>query len=612
MKRNRLNLLVITILIMTLFLTACGKGTRDEGEPAVSDEGLEETGADVSDEPAVLRMTASETVSTYNPHNAASAQEYEQLNWVNGLLYQRIYDPEQQRSDFVPDMAEGEPIQMDEEGKVWQIKVQKGLQFADGTPIDAHSFEYSFKMLFDPKLANRNYGVMYILENADQYYTGQCEWEEVGIKVIDDYTLEITYEDVYIPNNAREVKETFAFVGCGLVHKETYEACFNEDRTENDYGSSLEKFVASGAYKPVKLIPGQYMEYEKWEGGSPLAKTTFNVDTIQVTVVTDQETALQMYENGEIDIVVANREEYDEYPDLYYSYTPDLYGIFINAKSETNPVLRDKNFRYAIFWGLDRETIVGATYRTNLPCAYHYGFTTTVPDPEDPDNKVINYRESEYAASIKLDGHPLENNCYNPDLALEYFQKAYENNGNQKIEVEMQYIEDNVTSKAWAEAIQEHFKNLFGEDRFQINLRAIPAALVYENLQRDNLNYEILAAGGIYPNIEYPWANSNWVSSGPDTYSTQYTVISEEAAQEWDDLYYKCTIGEYKHKPDERNWAAARMEEILYEEATFLPAYMRGNRYMIADHIEILMEDNVGDPFVEFALLQAIYHPRQQ
>ena len=54
------------------------------------------------------------------------------------------------------------------------------------------------------------------------------------------------------------------------------------------------------------------------------------------------------------------------------------------------------------------------------------------------------------------------------------------------------------------------------------------------------------------------------------------------------------------------------MEEILYEEATFLPAYMRGNRYMIADHIEILMEDNVGDPFVEFALLQAIYHPRQQ
>lgn len=613
MKKRRLNFWIITIIILSLFLTACGKSPAGDEEPAITEGDEVEDGTDVveSTESSLLRIAGGETVSTYNPGAASSAQEYDHLTWVNGALYMRIYDPEIGESDFLPELADGDPIPMDDEGKVWQIKVKEGYTYEDGTPITAHSFNYSFKMLSDPVLANRNYGMMQSLENGDKYYNGECEWEDVGIEVLDDFTLEFTYDDSHIPDNARDIRETFAFVGCGLVHEEMFEACFNEDRTENSYGTSLDKFVASGAYRPVELIQGQYMEYEKWEGGSPFAEDVFNVDIIQVTVVSDQETILQMYENDELDIAVANAEEYDEYPDLFYCYTPDTYGIFINSKSTTNPVLHDDNFRYSIFWGLDRDTLVKATYRTNRPSAYHYGMDTTVPDPEDPDNKAINYRESKYAENVKLDGHPIENNGYNPDLALEYFQKAYESNGNNKIEVEVQYIEDDVTSKSWAEALQEHFKKLFGEDRFAMNLRAIPSALVYENLNRENLNYEILAAGGIYPNLEKPWANSNYVSSGPDIYSTQYTVMSEEGAREWDDLYYKCTIGEYKHKPEERNVAAARMEEILYEEATYIPCYERGNRYLIADHIEILMEDGIGDPFVEFALLQAIYHPKE-
>jgi len=608
-KKFGLWFMIITLILGTL-LTGCGQSGKqtDVSTDSTTTNSTDNTATEQqSKEPIQLRISASETVSTYNPHRATSALEYEQLTWVNGALYARIYDEEAQVSTFVPELADGDPIPQDDTNKVWRIKIKEGRTFADGTPITAESFEYSFKMLLDPKLANRNYNSMYILENAEKYYNGECEWEQVGIKVLDDYTLEITCEDVYIPNNARELKETFAFVGCGLVHKEMFEACFNADRTENSYGTSLDKFVASGAYKPVQIIEGQYIEYQKWHGGSPFAEDVYNVDTIKVHVVTDTETLLQMFEKGELDIVTANGPKYDEYPELFYCYTPDSYGIFINSKSKTNPVLHDKNFRYAIFWGLDRETLVKAVYPSARPCAYHYGFDCTVPDPEDPENKVLNFRESEYAKNIKLDGHPLENNCYDPELAKEYFAKAYEANGNKKIEVEVQYIEDNATSKAWAEGLQEHFKNLFGEDRFAMNLRAIPSALVYENLNRKNLNYEILAAGGIYTNIEYPWANSNYVSSGPDTYSTQYTVISDEAAKEWDKLYYACTIGEYKKKPHERNLAAARMEEILYEEATYIPCYTRGNRYLISDRIEILMKDGIGDPFVEFALLQARY-----
>ncbi len=561
----------------------------------------------------VLRLAEGETCATYNPHKAMSAQQYTQLKWVNGMLYDRVWGEEEQNHIFKDELADGMPVCVSgEDNKTWQIKVRQGYTYEDGTPITAHSFIYSWKMLFDPKLANRNFNVMYSIEGSEAYYTGEnTNWDDVKIYAKDDYTIEFTYADEYVPELKDDVAEMFAFVGCGLVHEEMFESCFNADRTENDYGTTPEKFVASGAYRVVKLIEDQYMEYEKWIGGSPFAEGFWQPDRIIVYSVAEPSTRVQMYENGEVDFVGASYPQYAEHPDANYSYTPDSYGLFLNARCKTNPVLTDVNFRYAIFWGLDRETIVKSCYPTHKPDPHHYQFATTFPDPTDPENKKLIYRDTPEAKAIRLDGHEVDGMCFDPDLAKEYFEKAYTKNGSTKITVELKYVESNDISKAWAETLQQHFQTLFGEDKFAINLRAVPSAVIYENLSRENLDYEIMAAGGIYPNIEYPYSNSNWVSSGTDTYSTQYTVISPEGAAEWDDLYYKSTKYEYKQARDwqKRLEASARMEEILYTEATFIPAYTRGVRYLIAPHIEPLMP--VGDPFVEFALLQANYYPAE-
>jgi len=606
------HLKVVTLfLISALLLTSCSQKTSTPAQ--TTGEVKEQTsGVTDSNEEVVLKMAETETIKTFNTASGESAIEYTQIMWVTGTLYARIYNEEAQHSDFYPELAVGDPVSKSDDSSVWEIKVKEGQTFEDGTPITAHSFEYSIKALLDPKLSCRNTGEVYILNNGEKYYKGECGWEEVGFKAIDDYTIQITYQDIRTPTSVRDVKESFASFSTGLVHQATYEKCYNEAHTENSYGTTLDKFVASGAYKPVKWIQGQYTEYEKRKSGSPFIDI-YNVDRITINIVTDENTKLQMFENGELDIVIANTEDYDEYPDVYYAYTPDTYGMFVNSKSTTNPVLQDKNFRYAMYWGLDRDTIVPVVYRSSKPSGYHYGTTTTVPDPADPVNKTLNFRESKYAKEVKMDGHLIENNGYNKDLALEYFKKAYEANGNKKIEVEVQYIEDNKTSKAWGESLQSYYQTLFGEDKFGIKLRAIPSALLYENLNREKgLNYEILAAGGIYPNLEKPWLNNNWVSSGTDTYSSQYTVISEEGAKRWDELYYACTVGEYKFEPEKHIIAAAEMEKILYEEATYIPTYTRGNRYLLAENIEILMEDGVGDPFVEFALLQARYTPKKK
>lgn len=614
------SIILIIALVLSLGLTGCTSSeTQDnptvnpetpENEETGSTEDPETEGQWVVDDAPVLRLAEATTCDTLNPHRGTSAQEYERLIMVNGHLYKRVFDTEAQTHKWGAELATDYPQPVDDTNKVWRVEVVQGATYEDGTPITAHSFIYTWKMLLDPVLANRNTSVFFSFEGAQDYYLGSIDdFSQVGIKAIDDYTLEFTFKDEYIPENAQPLMSGLAHVGAGLVHEEMFESCFSEDRSENTYGTTIDRFVASGAYNIIQWTDGQYMEFEKRQNsGHPYVETGFyKPQTVQITAVSEQNTQIQMYENGEIDAVIANIEKYENYPDVFYVYTPSNYGIFINSESTTNPVLQDVNFRYAIYWGMNREEILSAVMPTMRANPYHYSALATILDPND-SNSNLKFRDLSEAKAIRIDEHELTDSGYDPDLAVEYFNKAYEANGNQLIEIEMQYSEGSDTRKTWAEALQDNYQKLFGEDRFKMTLRAVPHATIYENMNRNVLAYDMSCTAGIYQNIEEPWANSNYVYTGPDTYSTQYTIVSPGLREEWDDLYYACTIGRYKFDPQARIEASARMEEILYNDATFLPAYARGDRWLINERIEILMRNGEGNPFLEFALLQATYY----
>ena len=622
--------IIALLLVAVMLLVSCGGGDKPvetadpgtetteagEADPGTETDAPEEVDPEVEEpgEPVTLRLAVTQSVTTFNPNTAEHAVEYENQKWVNANLYKRIYDEELQDGRWEPEAADGEPIDVNGDGKTWNVNLKQDIFFEDGTPIDANVVEYSMKMALDPKLASRNSSIGGLLENGDAYLTGEVEnWEDVGCKVVDEFTIQFIIEDTYVPYTEEDLMLGLNHVGAALVHPEMFESCFNEDRTENTYGTSVDRFVAGGAYKITNYIDGQFLEITKREEGSSLLDY-YTVDVLQLNVVSENNTALQMYKNGELDAVVANTEEYDDYPDVYYLYTPDNYGIFINSESTTNPVLQDKNLRYAIYWGFDRETCLSMSMPTNKVNPYHYSSLVKTPDPSDP-LEYVTMREQPESKAIRMDGHELTETGFDPELAEEYFVKAYEANGSQKITVEMQYSEGSDSIKAWAEAIQWQFNQLFGADRFEMTLRAVPHATIYENMNRyGDLPYDMSCTAGIYQDIKAPWDNSNWVYSGEDVYSTQYTLLGADAAAEWDKLYYECTSGIYKGNDKESLQGkiknCARMEEILLNEATFIPAYSRGNRYLINEDIDILMNDNIGDAYqyIYFALMQARYN----
>ena len=83
-----------------------------------------------------------------------------------------------------------------EDGKTWTFKLKEGLTYSDGkTPITSEDFVYAAKRLIDPEAGHYNAENGYILENGEEYYAGECEWDEVGIKAVDDLTIEYTFKN---------------------------------------------------------------------------------------------------------------------------------------------------------------------------------------------------------------------------------------------------------------------------------------------------------------------------------------------------------------------------------------------------------------------------------
>lgn len=633
--RRKITSLAALLLTLFMVLGACTSASPTEDtdkvpdEPAVNTSGDvdltddakedDSKGTDVSAdaEEKTLNLAVSSALTTLSPHNANSSVDYEHQTWVTGGLYELLFDTETQRYKAVPDIAAGEPVgyelsELDPSQtggkslyKSWLVELRQDCTFDDGTPINADSFIYSWQMLLDPKLANRNYSNMYNILNTGAYYAGECEWEDVGLQKLSEYEIIITLDDGYLAETPMDLMEVIYSFMQGLVHKEMYESCFNADRTENSYGTTIDKFVASGDYRIVSWIDGSYMEYEK-RGDTPLADD-YNAERVTVKAIADANTRIQMFEAGEIDLVEADAKKFDDYPVLYSAYANFVDGIFINIESATQPILADVNFRYAIYWGLDRVNLVKLVKPSSVPSPYQFDTRAIIKNP-DGSGTYINYRDTDAAKAISIDGHQLTETGYDKDLALEYFETAYVANGGQPISLEMQYSEGDDNEKAWAEAVQDHYQNLFGVDRFKLTLRAVPITGLRENMYRTKLSYDIAVSRGVYAIYRNPWENTNWCYTGAMTYSTQYCLLTEEGRVAWDENFYKGWGGEWAFDAAKKFDLAVTLETIQYEDCTFIPAYDRANRWIISDKITPIMDGLVGDPELMFALLQAEFN----
>src|SRR5690606_20502342 len=96
------------------------------------------------------------------------------------------YHPE--TLDPIPGLAER--WEVDEDGRRYRFHL-RDAQWSDGRPITAHDFEWSWKRVLDPRTAAQYAALFWDIEGGKDFNMGRGSAEAVGVRALDDHTLEI-------------------------------------------------------------------------------------------------------------------------------------------------------------------------------------------------------------------------------------------------------------------------------------------------------------------------------------------------------------------------------------------------------------------------------------
>ena len=285
-----------------------------------------------------------------------SVSVYQTYNCVADLFADQLVDLDK---DFNVIPASAESWSQSEDGLTWTFKLKPGLMWSDGTPLTAYDYEATYRYKADPEHAwDFSWFYSFIgpggIKNWSKVIAGELPVEELGVKAVDDLTLEITTEAPFAPLPG---VMNFAFT---LQKKalETYGPYYNNDP---------ETSVSSGPFILKEFDPGNKIVLEKnpsYTGYRPA-----RLDRIEGLYMAPA-TYFAAFQNGEIDRVpyeyltpadFAIIESTPELIDNYFRHFGDFRTDYLLFDTFNAP-FDNLDVRKAFAYALDREAIVKNVY----------------------------------------------------------------------------------------------------------------------------------------------------------------------------------------------------------------------------------------------------------
>jgi len=463
--------IISLMLILTLILTACSSGASDAEQPSKTEEPAsgDITEGGKYDSVQEFKTVYAEEIQTINYLTTATTVEYAlAANLVDTLVDYDKYGVIQ------PCLAES--WKSSEDGLTWTFNLRKGVKWVDfeGNEVaetTANDFVDAAKYLLNPanesSTANLYYGV---IKNAEAYFNGEItDFSEVGVKAIDDYTLEYT------------LKEPIPYFESMLTY-----VCFFPA-----YGPFLEEMGDSfGTGNSTLLYNGAYIltEYEP-QMQRILTKNATYWDKDNVFIETlnykynKEATALEgeMYKRGETSMAIIPPSGLDEWmndPTLKEQVRPDKLGSFTyfyvfnfkpNFDAEYEPenwnkAVNNTNFRKSIMAGFNRV----ATMTTEDPFNPEYRIINTITPPNFASQDGVDFTQIGNLKAIT------EKENFNEDEAKAYRDKAKEEltaaGATFPVKILMPY---NTNSTFWAneaQVLKQQLETLLGTDYIEVTL----------------------------------------------------------------------------------------------------------------------------------------------
>ena len=432
-----------------------------------------------------------------------------------------------------------------EDGLTYTFHLRKDAKWSDGEPITAADFEYSWKRLVNPETASPYAFIGDCLKNGQAIEQGKMDVEELGVKAVDDTTLEVTLEH-----------PTSYFLS--LIGSSGQFAPLRQDIVEKygtDFAATSEKNVYSG---PFVMTISEDNVWTFAKNDNYWDKDSINLDKCELNYVENTDTQLSMYEAGDLDYVqvpTAYVSDYKDKAEVFANGNVDF--CYINSKSD-NPVLGNKNFRLALNYALNRNDynkLANADTFTAFNGLVFPGLQA----------KGTTYGE---AYDLNSYSYPLDGD---QDKATEYLNAAMKELGianASDITVEV-VTTDADSSKRIVETLQEQWQNALG---INVKIRQVTYADIY---------------GKVFPEHDYEIGYGGWGSDYDDPYSYLELFKSDSSYNysqyENPEVDQLLIASQDEPDTDKRMDELNQAEQDILADGAFVPLQARNIYYMLDD-----------------------------
>ncbi len=519
--------------IALLAVAACGQG-NDENT----------SGSDSKNKKKEVTLVSTTDVPQLDPTKTTDSTSIIVTNNVFEGLYRLD-------GDNKPTPGIAESVEVSDDKKTYTFKLRKDAKWSDGSAVTADDFIYAWKRALDPKTAAEYAYILQDLKNANKIMSGDAELDELGVKKVDEQTLEVQLEAP-------------APYFLGLTSFPTYlplKQSFVEDKGDK-FATSVDTMVFNGPFVLDKWQANAGWTYKKnpdyWD------KANVKMDKIDVKVVKEISTGVNLFEAKEVDFAPITSEfvsQYEKSDD--YKTRPDARINFLRF-NQKNKALKNKNIRKALALGFEKQGITDVILNdgskpANFIVAKDFTFT---PDGEDFRAKYPDLQS------------------YDADAAKKAWDAGLKELGVKTVELSMLSRDEDAFKK-----VSEYLKG---------DLEKHLPGLTIKIKQQPFKNFLELESKG-----DYDISAAGW---GPDyqdpmTFLDMWLTDGSFNRMEYSNKKFDDLIKGAKQQADEaKRWSDMQEAEkmLLTEDYAIAPIYQKGEAYLQRTNIDKLYRHPFG------------------
>ncbi|MGG1736075.1 peptide ABC transporter substrate-binding protein [Bacillus paranthracis] len=551
---KKLTAVVAPVLAMSMALTACSTSGGDKKTSTNSSSG----GDSKSEEKLAAKQVFNKTENQEIPTMDTSKSTDTLGSQILGNTMEGLYRLDKENK---PIPAAAESSTKSEDGKKYTFKLRKDAKWSNGDPVTAKDFVFAWQRLLDPKTAAEYAFIAFPIKNAEAVNKGEKPVTELGVKAVDDLTLEVELEQAvpyflnlvafpsYYPLNEKFVKEK-----------------------GDKYGLESDTTVYNGPFVLTDWKHEQGWKLKKndqyWD------KKTVKLDEINYSVVKEPATNVNLYDSGQIDFSLLTGEFVDKYRNNKEEYgvynEPSTFFIRLNQKrgGQDTP-LKSKKLREAIALSIDKKNLTNVILNDGSKPADYLVPKGLAAGPDGKD-----FQET-FKNGVKPDAKK----------AAAAWEEAKKELGKDQVTIEFLNY-DTGNAKKVGEYVKDQIeKNLKGVT-VNIKLQPFKQKLKLESDQDYDISY-----GGWSPDYADPMTYLDMFES---KHSHNQMSFSD---QKYDEIIKKAG-GELMSDAKKRWEELGKAEKLLLEEdVALVPLYQSARSYVMKPHVKGVVKHNISPEY---------------